>query len=122
MLTTDPLVEVVAHALNVAKEVPAQNVHVILSGKLVAKFLHLNRGLSITLVPQQVNALAKDGDTRMLYLCRLHGCRDDVAKGSHKQRWIGFAISHENGEHVKRRRERDSDPAQQLCLRRTSVI
>ena len=103
MLSTDSFEDLIVQvqaALNAAKRIPAQNIHVVCLDELVAESFHLNRRFCITLCPQEMNTLSELRNAGVLSLRSFRRSHDEITKEVQISNGIEHPIDHECRERV----------------------
>src|SRR5690242_13299869 len=95
MLRTDLPKDLVVHPVLSVHGITAQNIHVVCAGEFVAKPFYLNRGLCISMSPQKMHALAKDGNAAVVSVRSRCSRHQKIAPQRHKSIGIGHAVEHE---------------------------
>ena len=86
--------------LKASHHIPAQNIHVVCLGYLIAESFHLNRRFCITLCPQEMNTFSENCNAGLLSLRGFRCSHDEIAKEVQISNGIKDSIDHECRERV----------------------
>src|SRR6476660_889936 len=96
MLCTDSLEDLRGHpSLDSEQRIPAQNIHIVHLDQLIAEFFVLDRGLRVTLFPQNTRTFSENNNAGVVHLCRFCRCLNEIAEATYKQCRIEHVLYHE---------------------------
>jgi len=82
MLCTDAFENLAVHSsCDAVRKIPAQDIHVVDFGEMIAHLLHLNCCLRVALSTQELHTLSIKADVAIFAPRGLRRCHDDITEG-----------------------------------------